>query len=297
MTDSETTFLRFALKHHKLIWKKCKQQHIDYSLSNLKRFAAYDGNGERPITSIRASDVHIYMDHLIQDHGFTVATVNRHGVTISKIIRYAYDNDYVLRPISVDLYDEDNTRPMFFDDHMIAKILGYLKGYRDAPYVYHMSVLSLHTGMRLGEILQLHSGKANIWFDDDNDPWIHLPETKWNGKGKKKRDVPLNKDAAQAVKALEMLWDHYSEKAFYTAWRAMRRAVFGKDDHDVVFHIWRHTAATRFANDLNITSTVIGKMLGHSDLKTTNKYIKLKSETQKQVARQSQQLGMGRLVS
>jgi len=38
-------------------------------------------------------------------------------------------------------------------------------------------------------------------------------------------------------------------------------------------------------------------MLGHSDLKTTNKYIKLKSETQKQVARQSQQLGMGRLVS
>jgi len=304
MTDSKPTFLRFVEKHHKLIWKTCKKQHVEYSLGCARRFAAYGGMGDRSLNKIRASDVMFYMDHLVTEHGLAVTTANRHGVTISKIMRYAFKNDYCKRPISVDLYDEDSARKLYFTPDQIERILRFLKRPHDRHkdghvhhvsyrLCYHMSLLSLHTGMRLGEILQLQSGKAHLWLDDDGDQWIHLPETKWNGKGRKTRDVPLNVTARQAVASLEYLWDSWNEKHFYEAWREMRVKVFGKDDKDVVFHIWRHTFATRLANDLNITSLVIGKVMGHSNLKTTSKYVKLKAGTVKEVVKKSHQLGTG----
>ncbi len=287
------TFSQFHERHHKIIYKRVKPKHSEYCRMAIRRFAEFDNNGDRPIDDIRASDVHFYMDHLIQDHDLAETTANRHGVAVGKVVRYAFDNHYVKYPISIDQYDEDNARPRFFTDAEIAKILSWLKSNREAPYVYHMSLLSLHTGMRLGEILQLYEGKAKVEVDDDGFKWLWLPETKWNGKGKKQRYVPLNDTSEAAVEALEAIWDYFSIKTFYKVWGEMRHKVFGSDDKTIVFHIWRHTAATRFANDLNITSTVIGKMLGHSDLKTTNKYIKLKDDTQKQVAGMSQALGNG----
>jgi integrase len=293
MTDSKPTFLRFVEDHKNLIWRSCKKQHIDYSLGCARRFADFKGMGDQKLTKIRASDVLFYMDHLVTDCGLAYTTANRHGVTISKIMRFTYDNEYCKRPISVDLYDEDSARQLYFTPDQIERILRFLKGNNEVPYAYHMSLLSLHTGMRLGEILQLQSGKAHLWLDEDGDQWIHLPETKWNGKGRKTRDVPLNVTARQAVASLEYLWDSWNEKAFYEAWREMRIKVFGKDDKDVVFHIWRHTFATRLANDLNITSLVIGKVMGHSNLKTTSKYVKLKAGTVKEVMRQSDELGTG----
>ena len=286
MISNSFTFAEFHKKHHKLIYKRTTEKHSQYCFMCIRRFCEFDNNGDRPLNDIRAADIHFYGDDLIQEHGLTERTANRHMVAVGKVIRYAFTNHYVQYPISVDQYDEDNARPRYFTDEEIDRILTWLKTNNEAPYVYYMSMLALHTGMRLGEILKLANDTATVEVDEDGDTWIYLPETKWNGRGKKPRYVLLNKYAKAAVESLEYLWDHYDTKRFYSVWGEMRYRVFGSDDKSVLFHIWRHTYATRLANDLSVNQTVIAKQMGHSDLKTTNKYIKLKSSTQRDIAKQ-----------
>jgi integrase len=58
----------------------------------------------------------------------------------------------------------------------------------------------------------------------------------------------------------------------------MRRGIAPRDKQ-FVFHVFRHTVASKMANELNLNSDVIGKWLGHKRADTTKKYIHIKKET------------------
>tara|TARA_X000001382_G_scaffold58873_1_gene40465 strand:- start:5961 stop:6191 length:231 start_codon:yes stop_codon:yes gene_type:complete len=76
----------------------------------------------------------------------------------------------------------------------------------------------------------------------------------------------------------------------------MRRKIAPNDKH-FVFHVTRHTAATHFANRLNLGSLVIKNIMGHKRMETTSKYVKLETDTAKDAATKMQTLADERKAS
>ena len=59
----------------------------------------------------------------------------------------------------------------------------------------------------------------------------------------------------------------------------MLKREYARDDDTYVFHVTRHTAASKMANDLAVPTVTIAEALGHSSLKTTQKYVHAKPDT------------------
>ena len=128
-------------------------------------------------------------------------------------------------------------------------------------------ILSCNTGMRRGEIIQLTHPKVHL---SPCGEWLHLPEEVCKVG---ERDVPLNTDARAAyerlVPVIDKVWSH---RTFYWFWNKAKRDV-GKRDPNFVFHVCRHTAASRLANDVQLNEFNIADIMGHADTRTTRRYV------------------------
>jgi len=266
------------------IWQNATPKHKSESVIRCARFGEFRQNDTRLITDFKRNDLHVYMDHLINVRNLTDSTANRHLVAVGALFQSAYEDEIITRPVKAKLYKEDRNRMRVFSDTEVDQIIRLARA-SDHPWIADMCVLSLNTGMRLGEIAKFIEGEADFEIDEDDFAWIHLPKTK-NGD---RRYVPLNDDARAAGEALRAIKEPFRwvsrQKAFYTVWGKIRDKI-ARGDKEFVFHVFRHTAATKMANDLNLNSIVIGMMLGHRDTSTTAKYIKLKTATMKQVAKE-----------
>jgi len=58
-----------------------------------------------------------------------------------------------------------------------------------------------------------------------------------------------------------------------------------------VFHVFRHSAASTMANELNLNVVIVGQWLGHRSMETTKKYIHAKRKTLGDVAQQMAKAG------
>ena len=257
-------------------------------MSRCHRFAEFRGYGDMGLHEFKRNDLHVYMDHLVTAKGLSEATANRHLVAVSAVFKAAYQDELITRPLRAELFKEDRHRMRVFSDTEVDKIIRLLRS-SDTPWMADMATLSLNTGMRLGEVVKVITGEAELEIDQDGFGWIWLKETK-NGDP---RYVPLNEDSRAACERLRAFNSHSlsafnwatAQKAFYNTWNSVREKVAPRDK-EFVFHVFRHTAATKMANDLNLNSAVIALMLGHRDTATTAKYIKIKTATMKEVARQ-----------
>lgn len=129
-------------------------------------------------------------------------------------------------------------------------------------------------GMREGEVVALNigdlqlgqrSGKAIIWL----------------GKGEKKREVPLGREARQALH--DYLENISPQEALFTgkggtriSERLIQRRVeeYGRlAGVPVTPHMLRHTFAKRLV-DAGVALTMISKLLGHARLDTTARYVR-----------------------
>lgn len=166
-----------------------------------------------------------------------------------------------------------------------------------------IALCAIGTGLRQGELYALHLADVHL---DDPSPWVHV---KFGGKGKlpkkgKKRKVPLFGPGLEAFKRwLEFLPSYAPHNplglAFPTpksvtpngrkykggAWRQIGKVppawTFAKKDilkRHVRWHWLRHTCATSmicgwWGQKWSLHEA--GKMLGHSDVETTQMYAHL----------------------
>ena len=142
----------------------------------------------------------------------------------------------------------------------------------DYPELWDFAYLSLNTGMRLGEILKMTPKMISPCGR-----FITLTGAICkNGSG---RLIPLSEATRRTLIGLsDQPSKHYHHRPFYKVWSAARDTI-AKDDKHFVFHVCRHTAATRMANEFKINTSIIGKILGHRTEKTTNKYIHAQQDT------------------
>lgn len=181
------------------------------------------------------------------------ATVNRKMNALHKLLKWAYQRDYIARMPVFTWNKEDNTRVRWLkpeEEEQLFKLL--------PPAVSAFCEILMHTGMRRGELLRLKPEHI-----DGN--YARL----WVTKTGKPRSVPLNDRAMELCK--QWLPFGFSEFVVHKEWSKARAAMGLEHDKDFVLHMLRHTAATRML-DATGNIAVVSKLLGHAKITTTSRY-------------------------
>ena len=250
-------------------------KHYAESLQRVSRFCNFSGYGDRQLDDFKARDIRAFLQHLVSD-GLSTSSANRYAAAVSSVFKHAVHEEFITRAPQVRYEKEPEGRPRFFTDAEQERLVAFLRRSR-APWMADMAILSLQTGMRHGEILKIGTEHSEL-IKGGSMPVLRLHKTK-NGDA---RDIPLNEVAKAAYDALSA-GNWYSHRVFYNVWDEARYTI-ARGDKDFVFHVCRHTAATKMANDLNINTTLIGKFLGHRSSETTKKYIKLTDDSSMEIA-------------
>ena len=284
MTDanarkSTDTLADFVATHSRIIWGD--GAHEKKSLAKMARFCSFKGYGKQRLDSFRSADLYLFMSHIETEqtprklNGCSPATTNRYVACLSAVFSHAEEMGLIQQAPRVKfrkISKHEQHKRRFLSDRELAELLNYL-GTLAEPYqwVKEFCIIGINTGMRLGEIRSLD---ANNIEHDENGAWLVLEQTK-NGDD---RRVPANE---AVLKALENLSNepscHFEEHRFYNTMRRARQAV-APNDESFVFHSLRHTAASTMANDLQINTILIARLLGHKSLKTTEGYVHVKGD-------------------
>ena len=208
---------------------------------------------------------------LRREAGLKPATINRELAMLSKAFNMAVREWEWLtsNPVSrVPKEKEDNERDRWLT---VDEEMSLLENSPD--WLRDIILFNLHTGLRQDELLSLTWDRVDDMFRKT----IFIKETK-NGKP---RTIPLNKTAVDILMRKAKVISIKSKIVFHSKSGTkidkhnLRRAfVIAKERagiEDFTFHGLRHTFATRLAQR-GIDLYKISKLLGHKDIKTTQRY-------------------------
>ncbi len=168
----------------------------------------------------------------------------------------------------------------FFTEEEYNQILEEAK--KISEEFYEMVLFTLRTGVRVGEL------KALRWEDIDfKNQKVTIRRSIVNGivgspKSNKIRIIPLAQDILEILKAKKQtptnsyLFD--SQKSRFSLNRALKRTCRKLDLGVGSWHDLRHTFASKLSNN-GVPLQVIQALLGHSDLKMTQRYAHLEPLT------------------
>jgi len=259
------------------IWR---DKHLAESLAKMHRFGAFNQVGFKDIKDVTARDIHEFSLHLLDDKNLSENTVNHYKAAISAILKHALDLDEIEKLPKIKFARVRTNRVRYMSALEIEQLDTFLRDYKGGEYWWmrHMCTIALNTGMRHGEILSIKPRMVEVKGELCN---VHLKNTK-NGDD---RDVVCAGKTFAALMALEFNpRKYYSHRKFYNTWDEARYRI-AKDDKEFVFHILRHTAATKMANELKLPTITVAQQLGHRSIQTTAKYVHPTPETRLEIAK------------
>ena len=261
--SDKPTLLTYAQQESARHWKAFK--HRRDCLMHVGRFSQLEDFGYLPIDRITTRHLYHFQQELMKT-GMKGGTCNRHIASISGLLRHAvHMGDLEQMPIMPKYIKEAKPRLRVFSDEEIKKLVDYFRG-EGVDWMADMVIVGVLTGMRKGEIVAL-GDVAEISACGTE---IYLPSSLT--KTKKERYVPLNDKAYEAaVRLRECIRHSYSHDIFYDRWWNAKARIAPNDDQ-FVFHVTRHTCASRLANN-GLNTGILGEILGHSSEKTTRRYI------------------------
>lgn len=284
---STVTIADFVATHSRIIWGN--GPHEKKSLAKMRRFCAFSDYGSQLLDSFRSQHLYEFMSHIETEqtprkpNGCSPATTNRYVACLSAVFKHAEEMGLIQQAPRVKfrkIGKHEQHKRRFLSDRELDALLKYLGGLpEDYRFVREFVIIGINTGMRLGEIRSLDPDNIE---HDENGAWLVLEKTK-NGDD---RRVPANEAVLEALAKLDNRPAlHFREHPFYDAMRAARQAV-APNDTSFVFHSLRHTAASTMANDLQINTILIARLLGHKSLKTTEGYVHIKGDAAAHVGAQ-----------
>lgn len=207
---------------------------------------------------------------LRREAGLKPATINRELAMLSKAFNVAImEWEWLtINPASrVPKEKEDNERDRWLT---VDEEVSLLENSPD--WLRDIILFNLHTGLRQDELLSLTWDRVNMFRKT-----ILIKETK-NGKPK---TIPLNKTAlgileskAKVVSIRSKIVFHSKSGTKIDKHNLRRGFVIAMEKagiEDFTFHGLRHTFATRLAQS-GVDLYKISKLLGHKDIKTTQRY-------------------------
>jgi site-specific recombinase XerD len=268
ITDSIVSFRRF-LKRRNLSPHTTKNY-----LNSLKQFVLWLGE---PIEKVTHKEVSTYIDHLMAK-GLNPETINSQLNRIRQFYRYLQDQEQLclVNPVkSSHRLRVPKPLPKHLQDGQTKAFLDIPKRPRDQA----MFLLMLRCGLRVEEVANLtldviEFKRKRIWVQD--------------GKWGKDRMVYISNDAMKAlIEYLRIRPETETAKVFLVekgTYRGQPISIRGiqkrmeyyakKSGLKVSCHQMRHTMATQMLN-AGVELVTIQDLLGHSSIKTTERYSKV----------------------
>jgi len=244
------------------------------STVHLKRFF----NGKR-ISQISRMDIERYKrdrrEEILGEGRQSLASINRELALLSN----AFNVGRFPNPVKgVKRFDEFS-RERFLDEGEEERLFEAIG--ETYPELKPLFCVLINAGYRLGEVLGLRNCPEMINFGEG---YIKIPRMLRKGK---KKDVvtPLNKILTEALKEAMNVSDvgrgerifPYSLFSIEKKWKRIRKLA-GLDNLRI--HDLRHTFGSRIGKEAQDDPYVVQELMGHTDFKTTQKYIHV-SETRK----------------
>jgi site-specific recombinase XerD len=243
-------------------------------LHRLKRFFSWVA---APVELVTVEEIRLYIDYLLESQ-LAPRTINCHLSSIRLFYEYLVDEEHAAIPNPVVgglLLRESRPLPKYLTDDEIEKFLHFVSCKRD----FAIFMLMLRCGLRVQEV-------AGLTFDviDYKRSRILVKA----GKGAKDRIVFISNDAAQALAGYLRERPVTEERHIFLVPKGRCRgnpvsvrAIQKRMEHyarisgiPATCHRLRHTMATQLLNaDADLVS--IQEILGHTKIKTTQRYSKL----------------------
>lgn len=215
------------------------------------------------------------------------STINRELDLLSAAINYArieWEWDIPNVTIGVSL-PEPEGRLRYLSKEEYARLLDVAKSSPKAPHLPDMIRLAVHTGMREQEMLGMSADRIDL---RENLLKLEGKDT----KSKKRRYVPMNKQARQAVlNRLRFRAEHCPDSAWLFCHKDGTRiqSVQTSFEHarDVAdlkgfrIHDLRHTCASWLVME-GVSLYFVKELLGHASIETTERYAHLAPENTRQ---------------
>jgi len=185
-----------------------------------------------------------------------------------------------LRAVLDDREAALKARRVRYNDWRSERHLSAVDGLRGkfADHVKPMVLLSLHTGLRRGELFSLRWAAVDLCRRN-------LRVLSSASKTARSRDIPLNDEAlsvlrswkAQQKKAHELVFPSRGGLPFTTIKTAWSAVVKDANIRDFRWHDLRHTFASKLVM-VGVDLNTVRELLGHADLKMTLRYSHLAPE-------------------
>ena len=203
--------------------------------------------------------------------GVSKVTTNREIQLLKKMFNVAIEENYLEENPAkkIKLYSElDTVRDRVLSEEEEPRLFSEL-----AEHVRPFALMSLHTGMRKGELHKL------MWCNVDLEKrQIKVEKT----KSKKVRFIPINSVLFDEFSRLKLKKGQeqrvFPFKYTQTAWENARRRA-GLED--LTFHDLRRTFGTRLL-EAGVDIVTISKLYGHSSVLVTQRYLHPKDKLSKE---------------
>ncbi|WP_309498576.1 tyrosine-type recombinase/integrase [Sulfurovum sp.] len=262
--------------------KKVKwSQHTLHSNLSSYNNHIYPIIGEKNIDTLNYIDYQKLANKLL-DRGLAPKTVKNVFIIISGIVTFALKTDlytgtnYVQY---VEFPDFDNKRYFTLSATLQKKYIQAILNFNEP--IYKDIFLFLLHGRRLNEVLDLK------WeFLDMNEGIFYLPSARnksrknlsFNMTDKQMKVLRSYQDQEQDFKNVAYLKGHvflnsYTGKRFNDIRKPWARLLTRADLPKIRIHDIRHLIGTYLINELNTPMEVVSHLLGHSDIKVTQRYV------------------------
>lgn len=221
-----------------------------------------------PLEDIKPKHIDEYIN--IRKQQVKPSTINRELNTIRKIFTLAVQNELLEKSPAKGLknlrtYSNPNR---FLSKQEEAKLLKAC-----TPVMRCIVKVAIYTGLRKNEILSLKWVDINL-----KEGYLIARET----KNSKAREIPICPILYEVFKSLPQVGEYifmnpHTGDRYQDVYCNFKRAVKKSRIDHITFHQLRHTTASRL-NELGIDIITIKEILGHANIKTTQRYTHNRNE-------------------
>jgi integrase len=252
---------RYEKEH---VARKLRHRGLNGYMKNLRAFF-----GEKTLADVTPKEIVAYKNKRYED-GMAPATINRELANLKKAFNLALREwEWChMNPVSrVSMEKENNKRDRWLTEDEASRLLGCCR-----PWLRDLVLFALHTGMRMGEILEL------TWRGVD---FTRRTVTVFRSKNGERRTIPVNDTVLHVLKEKTKVRSLTVDRVFCSKIftplesghlrRAFRLALGKAKIEDFHFHDLRHTFATRLVQ-AGIDLYKVQQLLGHKSPIMTQRY-------------------------
>ncbi|MDE7065817.1 MAG: tyrosine-type recombinase/integrase, partial [Desulfovibrionaceae bacterium] len=234
------------------------------SKNAMRHIMTFMGPGIR-VQDITLDKIDEYVTSLVR-RGLGNATINRHLMNLSRVLRTAYERGKLDRMPAIKLRKPSQHRIRFLTDDEEIRLFNTLSllGYHEQREFF---MVLLYTGFRCGELAALRSTDVNLETNT---------LTVWKSKGGRPRTIPIVSKIQDIIiqrahAGPDFVFPNCTRSSIHRSWSKARHMMQLDEDKQFIPHMLRHTCATRMAR-AGVPLTVIQAWLGHADIKMTMRY-------------------------